>query len=44
EKSSVTLFSDPEKTEYQEAATVSFGKSIDLPAPFSFTLETADFL
>ncbi|MGY0062312.1 Uma2 family endonuclease [Streptomyces sp. LZ34] len=44
EKSSVTLFSDPEKAEYQEAATVSFGKSIDLPAPFSFPLETADFL
>ncbi|MGW3564720.1 Uma2 family endonuclease [Streptomyces sp. NPDC000941] len=44
EKSSVTLFSDPEKAVYQEAATVSFGKPIDLPAPFSFTLETADFL
>jgi Uma2 family endonuclease len=44
EKSSVTLFSDPEKAEYREAVTVPFGKSIDLPAPFSFTLETADFL
>ncbi|MEU5024865.1 Uma2 family endonuclease [Streptomyces milbemycinicus] len=44
EKGSVTLFSDPEKAEYQEAATVSFGKSIGLPAPFSFSLETADFL
>ncbi|MES4908253.1 MULTISPECIES: Uma2 family endonuclease [unclassified Streptomyces] len=44
EKSSVTLFSDPEKADYREVVTVSFGKSIDLPAPFSFPLETADFL
>jgi Uma2 family endonuclease len=44
DKSSVTLFSDPEKADYREVITVPFGKSIDFPAPFSFTLETADFL
>ncbi|WP_346174030.1 Uma2 family endonuclease [Streptomyces cuspidosporus] len=44
EKSSVTLFSDPEKADYREVVTVPFGKSINLPAPFSFPLETADFL
>ncbi|ADI10747.1 hypothetical protein SBI_07627 [Streptomyces bingchenggensis BCW-1] len=44
EKSSLTLFSDPGKADYREAHTLPFGKSIDLPAPFSFTLETADFL
>ncbi|MEU5608838.1 Uma2 family endonuclease [Streptomyces sparsogenes] len=44
EKSSVTLFSDPENADYREVVTVPFGKSINLPAPFSFPLETADFL
>ncbi|MEU9792756.1 Uma2 family endonuclease [Streptomyces sparsogenes] len=44
EKSSVTLFSDPENADYREVVTVPFGKSIHLPAPFSFPLETADFL
>lgn len=44
EKSSLTLFSDPGNADYREAHTLPFGKSTDLPAPFSFSLETADFL
>lgn len=44
EKSSVTLFGDPEKADYREAIRVPFGKSLDLPAPFSFSLETSRFL
>ena len=41
---SVTLFSDPEKDDYRELCTRPFGKPLTLPAPFSFDLETADFL
>ncbi|WP_141204684.1 Uma2 family endonuclease [Streptomyces griseorubiginosus] len=44
EASSVTLFSVPEGDDYREHCTRSFGKSIALPAPFAFDLETADFL
>ncbi|MFE1440799.1 Uma2 family endonuclease [Streptomyces sp. NPDC058739] len=44
EASSVTLFSDPEGDDYRRLCTLSFGKSVPLPAPFSFDLETADFL
>ncbi|EDY60501.1 MULTISPECIES: Uma2 family endonuclease [Streptomyces] len=44
ETSSVTLFSDPEKDDYREHCTRPFGKPITLPDPFSFDLETADFL
>ncbi|GGZ11009.1 Uma2 family endonuclease [Streptomyces poonensis] len=41
---SITLFSDPEKGDYREHRTVPFGKPIPLPEPFSFDLDTADFL
>ncbi|KUM76907.1 Uma2 family endonuclease [Streptomyces griseorubiginosus] len=44
EASSVTLFSVPEKDDYREHCTRSFGRPIALPAPFAFDLETADFL
>jgi Uma2 family endonuclease len=44
ETSSVTLFSDPEKDDYREHCTRPFGKPLALPDPFSFDLETADFL
>ena len=44
ETSSVTLFSDPEKDDYREHCTRPFGKPLALPGPFSFDLETADFL
>jgi len=44
EASSVTLFSDPEKDDYREQCTRPFGKALTLPEPFSFDLESADFL
>ncbi|OUC96663.1 Uma2 family endonuclease [Streptomyces swartbergensis] len=44
EASSVTLFSDPEKDDYREHCTRPLGKSITLPAPFAFDLDTTDFL
>lgn len=43
----VTLFSEPggagDLIDYRQDIRVPFGKSIDLPAPFSFMLETAAF-
>jgi Uma2 family endonuclease len=39
----VTLFADPEQGDYQTAARASFGKPLDLPAPFGFTLDTTPF-
>lgn len=44
EKSTVTLFSEPKDGDYPAHQTVPFGKSLPLPAPFSFDLDTADFL
>lgn len=44
EKSDVTLFSDPEGADYRQHVTVPFGKQLDLPAPFSFSLETTDIV
>ncbi|MFG2224485.1 Uma2 family endonuclease [Streptomyces sp. NPDC048644] len=44
DKSATTLFSEPEKGDYLTRHTALFGKSIALPAPFSFDLETGDFL
>ncbi|MEU4985619.1 Uma2 family endonuclease [Streptomyces sp. NPDC021969] len=43
-ESSITLFSAPEKDDYREHCTRPFGKSLALPAPFSFDLDTTDFL
>ncbi|MEX2974904.1 Uma2 family endonuclease [Streptomyces sp. C184] len=40
----LTLFSEPSATDYAGHNTVPFGKPLPLPAPFSFDLETADFL
>jgi Uma2 family endonuclease len=42
-KGEVTLFSDPSGEDYREDVRVPFGKSIDLPAPFGFTLDTSIF-
>ncbi|MGJ5750969.1 Uma2 family endonuclease [Streptomyces puniciscabiei] len=42
--SSVTLFSDPRNEDYRQHSTVPFGKSLALPEPFGFELETTDFL
>lgn len=44
ETSSVTLFSDPENDDYRQHCTIPFGKSVSLPGPFAFDLETADFV
>ncbi|MEU0840271.1 Uma2 family endonuclease [Streptomyces sp. NPDC005962] len=44
DNSDVTLFSDPENGDYRQHVTVPFGKQLDLPAPFSFSLETTDFV
>lgn len=43
EKSSVTLFSEPDQDDYQQVVTMPFGKEIELPAPFSMTLDTTEF-
>jgi Uma2 family endonuclease len=40
----VTLFSGPSRDTYISTATVPFGDPLDLPEPFSFTLETARFI
>ncbi|MFJ9840560.1 Uma2 family endonuclease [Kitasatospora sp. NPDC101155] len=37
----VTLFTEPENGDYRTLAQTDFGKPVDLPAPFSFTLDTA---
>ncbi|RKT17430.1 Uma2 family endonuclease [Streptomyces sp. 1114.5] len=37
----VTLFTEPDGEDYITQTKVEFGKTIDLPAPFSFTLDTA---
>ncbi|MEU3710530.1 Uma2 family endonuclease [Streptomyces catenulae] len=44
ETATTTLFSDPSGDDYRESHSVAFGKPLPLPAPFSFTLETGDFL
>ncbi len=44
DNSDVTLFSDPENGDYRQHVTVPFGKRLDLPAPFSFSLETTRFV
>ncbi|MFI8965078.1 Uma2 family endonuclease [Streptomyces sp. NPDC053493] len=42
--STVSLFTDPENGDYREQHRVPFGKTLSLPEPFGFDLETADFL
>ncbi|MGG7572923.1 Uma2 family endonuclease [Streptomyces sirii] len=44
EKSTVMLFGEPQDGDYRELHRVPFGKPLPLPAPFSFDLETTDFL
>ncbi|MEU5241552.1 Uma2 family endonuclease [Streptomyces lydicus] len=44
DKATVTLFSEPENADYSGSHTQPFGKPVPLPAPFSFDLDTADFL
>ncbi|MFG2842449.1 Uma2 family endonuclease [Kitasatospora sp. NPDC048296] len=40
-KGMVTLFTEPKGDDYVARNEVPFGKPVDLPAPFSFTLDTA---
>ncbi|MEV0218169.1 Uma2 family endonuclease [Streptomyces sp. NPDC050704] len=42
--SSVTLFSDPEMDDYRRHCTVHFGKSLALPEPFAFYLDTTELV
>lgn len=46
EQRTVTLFSEPcsdkGQEDYRDETRVTFGKSLDLPEPFAFSLETAD--
>jgi Uma2 family endonuclease len=44
EESSVTLFSEPEGDDYRQHCTIPFGKTLSLPAPFAFDLETEAFV
>ncbi|MEU9120667.1 Uma2 family endonuclease [Streptomyces sp. NPDC048506] len=44
EKSTITLFSEPSEGDYAGSISVPLGKPVPLPAPFSFDLETIDFL
>ncbi|MFE0181700.1 Uma2 family endonuclease [Streptomyces olivaceus] len=44
EASAITLFSDPESDVYRRHRTVALGEPLALPAPFSFDLDTTDFL
>jgi Uma2 family endonuclease len=44
ENQTVTLFAEPEGDDYQADCRRPFGKPIEIPAPFSFTLETDDFV
>lgn len=40
---SATLFSDPQDRLYRSHVQIPFGKALELPEPFSFTLDTTDF-
>ncbi|MEV7384022.1 Uma2 family endonuclease [Streptomyces lydicus] len=44
DRATITLFSDPSGEDYVANVTVPFGKPVPLPAPFSFDLDTSDFL
>ncbi|MER5755026.1 Uma2 family endonuclease [Streptomyces sp. NPDC002088] len=42
--SEVTLLRDPRQDDYRQRCTLPFGKSLTLPEPFAFDLDTSDFL
>ncbi|MGW0471259.1 hypothetical protein [Streptomyces coeruleorubidus] len=44
DRSSTTLFSEPEKGDYRRLGTAAFGRPLTLPEPFAFDLDTTDFL
>ena len=39
----VTLFREPEAGDYSARSVESIGGKLEIPAPFSFTLDTSDF-
>ncbi|MBT2384097.1 Uma2 family endonuclease [Streptomyces sp. ISL-11] len=43
EQGTVTLHSDPSGEDFGDAHSTAFGKSLPLPPPFSFDLETSEF-
>jgi Uma2 family endonuclease len=44
EQKQVTLFGDPLRADYTTMSIAAFGDGLRLPAPFSFTLATGDFV
>ncbi|WKX71273.1 Uma2 family endonuclease [Streptomyces sp. XD-27] len=44
EEGMVTLLSEPASEDYTEVHSAAFGKTITLPEPFAFELDTADFV
>ncbi|AQY20418.1 hypothetical protein T261_04558 [Streptomyces lydicus] len=44
DRATTTLFSEPQDDDYCKTHSAPFGKPLPLPAPFSFDLETTDFL
>ncbi|MGX1560710.1 Uma2 family endonuclease [Streptomyces sp. NPDC055506] len=42
--SSITLFTEPERSDYHRLCTAAFGRPLTLPEPFAFDLDTTDFL
>lgn len=44
DESSVTLFSEAEGDDYRQHCTIPFGKTVALPEPFGFELETSEFV
>ncbi|MFF4603589.1 Uma2 family endonuclease [Streptomyces sp. NPDC001339] len=44
ERATTTLLREPSDGDYQVQYTAAFGKPVPLPAPFSFDLDTSDFV
>lgn len=40
----ITIFSEPRQDDYRQRCTVPLGKSLPLPEPFAFDLDTSEFL
>ncbi|TDC26472.1 Uma2 family endonuclease [Streptomyces sp. 8K308] len=44
DQETVTLFGRPERDDYAKVVPAAFGRSVPLPDPFGFELDTGDFL